>query len=126
MEFFCRSRRSLCGLGARSTCDPQASAQVIRRGDLAEQFNETNRINAPLFHGLLAELEAATRGPDAALTLIDQGLAAAEETGEHYTDPYLHRLRGEVLFRRDPATRSRRRGIPDRHRHRETTGRTQL
>src|SRR5208282_183457 len=35
-------------------------------------------------------------------TLIDQGLAAAQETGEHYTDPYLHRLRGEVLFRRDP------------------------
>jgi predicted ATPase len=56
-----------------------------------------------LFHGLLAELEAATRGPDAALTLIDRGLAAAQETGEHYTDPYLHRLRGEVLFRRDPA-----------------------
>ena len=75
---------------------------MIRRA-LAEQFNETNRINAPLFHGLLAELEAVTRGPDAALTLIDQGLAAAQETGEHYTDPYLHRLRGEVLFRRDPA-----------------------
>ena len=56
-----------------------------------------------MFHGLLADLEAATRDPDAALTLIDKGLAAAQETGEHYTDPYLHRLRGEVLFRRDPA-----------------------
>jgi predicted ATPase len=34
--------------------------------------------------------------------LIDEGLALAEETGEHVTDPYLHRLRGEILLRRDP------------------------
>jgi predicted ATPase len=29
-------------------------------------------------------------------------LAIAEETGEHFTDPYLHRLRGEILLKRDP------------------------
>jgi predicted ATPase len=52
---------------------------------------------------LLVELEAATRGPDQALTLIDQGVEAAEETGEHSTDPYLHRLRGEILLKRDSA-----------------------
>ena len=102
MEFFVAVGEAYAGWARGRLGDPQAGAQVIRRA-LAEQFNETNRINAPLFHGLLAELEAATRGPDAALTLIDQGLAAAQETGEHYTDPYLHRLRGEVLFRRDPA-----------------------
>jgi len=56
-----------------------------------------------LFHGLLAELEAATRGPDSALTLIDQGLTIAEETGGHFMDPYLHRLRGDILLKRDPA-----------------------
>ena len=50
-----------------------------------------------------AELEAATQGPDAALALIDQGLAIANETGEHLLDPYLHRLRGEILLKRDPA-----------------------
>ena len=27
----------------------------------------------------------------------------AEETGEHITDPYLHRLRGDILLKRDPA-----------------------
>ena len=102
MEFFVAVGEAYAGWARGRLDDPQAGAQVIRRV-LAEQFNETNRINAPLFHGLLAELEAVTRGPDAALTLIDQGLAAAQETGEHYTDPYLHRLRGEVLFRRDPA-----------------------
>jgi predicted ATPase len=37
------------------------------------------------------------------LALIDQGLAIAKETGEHFTDPYLHRLRGELLLKRDPS-----------------------
>jgi len=41
---------------------------------------------------------------DGALTLIDQGLAIAKETGEHFTDPYLHRLRGEILLTRSPAS----------------------
>ena len=52
---------------------------------------------------MLAQLEAATRGADAALTLIDQGLAIAAETGERFTDPYLHRLRGDILLKRNPA-----------------------
>ena len=52
---------------------------------------------------MLAQLEAATRGPDAALTLIDKGLAIAAETGEHFTDAYLHRLQGDILLKRDPA-----------------------
>jgi predicted ATPase len=39
---------------------------------------------------------------DEALITIDAGLAIAEETGEHYTDPYLHRLRGEFLLTRCP------------------------
>jgi predicted ATPase len=52
---------------------------------------------------LLAELELEAHGPDAARSLIDQGLGISEETGEHFTDPYLHRLRGDILLRRDPA-----------------------
>ena len=62
-----------------------------------------NRADAPSLHGLLAELETPARGPESALALIDQGLAIAKETGEHFTDPYLHRLRGELLLRRDPS-----------------------
>jgi predicted ATPase len=37
------------------------------------------------------------------LALIDHGLVIAKETGEHYTDPYIYRLRGETLLRYDPA-----------------------
>ena len=81
--------------------DPEAAAQALRRV-LAGNFAHGNRNLAPLFHGWLAELEAATRGPDAALTLIDQGLAIAEETGERLAESYLHRLRGAALLKRDP------------------------
>ena len=31
------------------------------------------------------------------------GLALAGETGEHWSDAFLHRLRGEILLKRDPA-----------------------
>jgi predicted ATPase len=83
--------------------DAEVGAQELRQA-LAEYFNQGNKAFSPLFHGMLAELETATRGPDAALTLIDQGLAIAAETGERYTDPYLHRLRGDILLKRDPAS----------------------
>ena len=52
---------------------------------------------------MLAELEAMQADLDCALALIDRGLAIAKETGEHYTDPFLYRLRGEMLQRYDPA-----------------------
>lgn len=42
-------------------------------------------------------------GLDSALATLDAGLAMAEETGEHSTDPYLYRLRGEFLLMRSPA-----------------------
>ena len=57
---------------------------------------------APSFYGLLAELHAAQLDLDGALATIDSGLTIAEKTGEHYTDPYLYRLRGDVLLMRSP------------------------
>ena len=49
-----------------------------------------------------AELEAMRPDVESALAAVDAGLAIAEATGEHYTDPYLYRLRGEVLLMRSP------------------------
>ena len=60
------------------------------------------KFGAPLFHGLLAEIEFRAHEADRALALIEKGLDIAEETGEHFTDAYLHRLRGDVLLQRDP------------------------
>jgi predicted ATPase len=51
---------------------------------------------------LQAELEAAAGEIERALTLIDEGLATAQQSGEVYTDAFLRRLRGDVLLKRDP------------------------
>jgi predicted ATPase len=33
---------------------------------------------------------------------IDEALLIAHETGQHWTDAFLHRIRGEILLRREP------------------------
>jgi predicted ATPase len=65
---------------------------------LASYLAQGNKSGAPSFYGLLAELEAMRLDLESALAAVDAGLAIAEDTGEHYTDPYLYRLRGEVLL----------------------------
>jgi predicted ATPase len=82
--------------------DSQAGVTALRRA-LANYLNQGNKLFAPLFHGLLADLEAETNDVDAALKNIVEGLAFSEETGERFSDPYLHRLRGDILLRCDPA-----------------------
>ena len=82
--------------------DPDAGASGLKQA-LAAYTAQGNKIGTPSFHGLLAELEAMTKSTDSALTLIDNGLRIAQETGEHWTDPYLHRLRGDILLKRDSA-----------------------
>ena len=57
----------------------------------------------PLFQGLLADIEAEGQSAEGALARIDEALALAQQTGEHWTDAFLHRIRGEILLKRDPA-----------------------
>jgi predicted ATPase len=40
---------------------------------------------------------------EAALAEIDGALALADETGEHWFDAELHRIRGEILIKQNPA-----------------------
>ena len=86
-----------------------AGKSIQRRGRLGSGRRSNsylalgNKSSAPSFYGMLAELEAMRRDPDCALMLIEKGLAIADETGEHFTDPYLHRIRGEILLSREPA-----------------------
>jgi predicted RNase H-like nuclease len=51
--------------------------------------------------GMLADIER--QDAEQALTQIDEALILAQETGEHWTDSFLHRVRGEILLKRDPA-----------------------
>ncbi|HXE25186.1 MAG TPA: adenylate/guanylate cyclase domain-containing protein [Roseiarcus sp.] len=81
--------------------DPAAGAVGLREA-LASYLALGNKSGGPSFHGLIAELEAMRPDFESALSAIDDGLAIAEETGEHVTAPYLYRLRGELLLMRDP------------------------
>jgi tetratricopeptide (TPR) repeat protein len=81
--------------------DPDFGANELEQA-LTAYTAEGNRADAPSLYGLLAELEASELGPESSLPSINRGLAIADETGEHFTDPYLHRLRGELLLKRNP------------------------
>jgi class 3 adenylate cyclase/predicted ATPase len=102
MDFFVALSGILGGWARGRLYEPEAGAEELRKA-WADYVNQGNNLRAPWFHGLLAELEAVTKGPDAALALIDRGLAIANDTGEHFLDPYLHRLRGDILLKRDSA-----------------------
>jgi predicted ATPase len=82
--------------------DPDFGANELEQA-LTAYTAEGNRADAPSLYGLLAELEVSEPGPERSLRSIDRGLAIADETGEHFTDSYLHRLRGELLLKRNPS-----------------------
>jgi class 3 adenylate cyclase/DNA-binding winged helix-turn-helix (wHTH) protein/predicted ATPase len=82
--------------------DPERGSRGLRNA-LGTYVAQGNRLFVPYFLGLRAELEAETRSADVALTLIDEGLAISQETGERISDSFLYRLRGEILLIRDPA-----------------------
>ena len=63
--------------------------------------------NILLFDGLLkialAEAEARAGDPDRALAILDEALATCERMGYRAFEAELHRSRGEILLKRDPA-----------------------
>jgi predicted ATPase len=77
--------------------DPEAGARELR-ASLAAYLGFGGTLNVPLFHGLLAELEARAQSANDALVHIDEGLALARRTGQHASDALLHRLRGDILL----------------------------
>ena len=70
---------------------------------MAGLTSQGNKFNLPFYRGLLAEIEAEGGGAEAALVEIDGALALAAETGEHWSDAGLHRIRGEILNKQNPA-----------------------
>ena len=87
---------------ASALLDGRATGATELRQALAAYTNEGNKLFAPFFQGLLAEIEAQSNA-EGALTRLDEALTLAGETGEHWSDAFLHRLRGEILLKRDPA-----------------------
>ena len=76
--------------------------QDMRRG--VEHLREQNVLH---FDGLLkialAEAEARAGDPDRALAILDEALATSDRTGYRAFEAELHRARGEILLKRDPA-----------------------
>jgi predicted ATPase len=88
---------ALARLGKR-----QAGMAELERG-LASHTEAGNKAWTPFFQGLYAEIEAEEGGSERGLNRLDEALALAAEIGEHWTDSFLHRIRGEILLKRDPA-----------------------
>jgi predicted ATPase len=88
---------------ARARLGDRQSGMTELREALAAYLGQGNKLYAPLFQGLLAELEAEGEDAPGDLSGIDEALALADETGERWTDALLHCIRGEILLKRDPA-----------------------
>jgi predicted ATPase len=98
-----RARKIADETVARARRGDRETGVADLRQALAAHTETGNKLHVPYFQGLLAELEAEAEGADGALARIDAALAVAAETGERWTDAFLHRIRGEILWKRDPA-----------------------
>jgi predicted ATPase len=76
------------------------------RDTIAAYTSQGNRIFLPSLLGFLAELESAAGEAERALAAIDEGLLASEG-GQRIWNSFLHRLRGDILLKRDPADPAR-------------------
>jgi predicted ATPase len=87
---------------ASARLDGRETGATELRQALAAFTGQGIKLLVPFYQGLLAEIEAQG-DTEGALTRIDEALALAGETGEHWSDAFLHRLRGEILLKRDLA-----------------------
>jgi class 3 adenylate cyclase/predicted ATPase len=87
---------------ASARLDGRETAVTKLRQALAAYTDQGTKIIVPFFQGLLAEIEAQGDAEEA-LTQIDEALGLAGVTGERWSDAFLHRLRGEILLKRDSA-----------------------
>ena len=92
----------LQGLAASHTGAPTDGLEDMRHG--AELLREQNVL---MFDGLLkiglAEAEAWAGDPDRAVAILDEALATSDRLGFRAFEAELHRVRGEMLLKRDPA-----------------------
>ena len=81
--------------------DREAGLKEMRNG-MALFREQGIRFPLPLCAVLLAEIEDEIGGIENADAILDDMLADAERTGQHYFDVELHRQRGVLLLRKTP------------------------
>jgi predicted ATPase len=74
---------------------PQLRRAVARLRDLG--INAADSVVIPA----LAEAEAADGNVDAAIAIVDEAFATIERTGQRFCEAEAHRIRGEILLKRD-------------------------
>jgi predicted ATPase len=105
MEMFVAWSRIYLSWAHARLGDARKGAAELRES-LAAFTSQGNQLGVPGYLVLLAELEADEGNAEGALTLIANGLAMAQEGGQQYADSFLHRLRGDIVLKRDPANRA--------------------
>ena len=92
---------------ARARLGDRVTGVTELRQALAAYAEQGNKMLAPFFQGRLAELEAEAQDVEGALARIDEALTLAQQTGERWSDVLLHRIRGDILLKADPANPAR-------------------
>jgi class 3 adenylate cyclase/tetratricopeptide (TPR) repeat protein len=82
--------------------DPAAATAEFRR-ELMACSEQGATINMAFFHALLAQLEMDTMPAETALKRIDDAVALAGQGDNRCYLSFIHRLRGEILMKRDPS-----------------------
>ena len=94
------------------------NSQVTKLAQAVSAFTEHGaKLYLPFYEGLLAELGCEKQSADLALTRINGALTLSEQTGQHWIYPFLHRVRGGILLKRDRRPRAGGRCVPGRPRH---------
>ena len=93
-----------------SWCDARSngvgdSAKRMRAA-IEEYTRPGSEILHPLYLGRLAELEADGPNASDALATVDDALGYSRSSGEKWTDPLLHRIRGDILAKIVPENRA--------------------
>jgi class 3 adenylate cyclase/predicted ATPase len=81
---------------------PEVGAAELRQA-LTDLENQGSKIWLPLYQGLLAQVESDVDDGERAAATIGEALALAEQIGGYWATAFLHRIRGEVLLKRDSA-----------------------
>jgi class 3 adenylate cyclase/predicted ATPase len=101
MEYYA-NYGEVCSAWARFRLSlPQADPAELRQA-IADHVNRGNVLVVPHFLGLLAGCEADAQNFDVASSTIEEALSRASETGQGWANAFLHRIRGDILLKRDP------------------------
>ncbi|HEY3718546.1 MAG TPA: AAA family ATPase, partial [Roseiarcus sp.] len=102
MQFYCVMAELNAAWAHGRLRDATAGAEELRRA-LAVWADQGGFGDAWFYQTVLAELEAQTLGADNALARIDEALVLAQQVGARGDLAFPHRLRGEILLKRDPS-----------------------